>query len=103
MSVALPRVSRKLWNGFFKSLDHVLNILEVGYRLPCGIMERVALRRHVKLHVRAMASLVQDVLHFILGLSIYAKEKWEVVRTTRRVEATHEATHGLVEGRSSLT
>jgi hypothetical protein len=71
----------------FKGLDHVLTILEVGERLPCGIMERVALPLHEVLHTGAMVSLLQDGLHFILGLTINDEGRWDVVRTTRSVEA----------------
>ena len=70
MSGASPQVSRESWMASFKGLNHVLTILEVGQRLPCGIMERVALPLHEKLHTRAMVSLVQDGLHFILGFTI---------------------------------
>ena len=71
----------------FKGLDHVLTILEVGQRLPCGIMKGVALPFHDILHTRAMVSFVQYGLHFILGFTMDDDGRWEVVRMSRRVEA----------------
>ena len=87
MSRASPRVSKKSWMAIFKGVDHVLKILEIGQRLPCGIMKRVALPLHEILHTRVMVSLVEDGLHFILGLTIDDEGRWEVERTTRKVEA----------------
>ena len=56
--------------AIFKGMDHVLSILEVGQRLVCGIMKRVAHLLHEILHTRAMVSLVQHGLHIILGFTI---------------------------------
>ena len=50
----------------FKGLDNVLTILEVGYTISSGIIERVALPLHEILHTRAMVLLFQDGLLFIL-------------------------------------
>ena len=58
--------------AFFKGVDHVLTILQVGQRLPCGIMKRVALPFHKILHTIAMVSLIQAALDLGLNDKSYA-------------------------------
>ena len=79
-----------------------MTILDVGQRLPCGIMERLVLPLHETLHMRAMVSLVQEGLLFILGFTIDNDGRGEVVRATRRVEARGRSSME-VERRSLLT
>ena len=79
----------EVMDGVFQRLDHVLTILEVGQRLPCGFMKRIALPLHEILHTGAMVSLIQDS-HLILGFTIDDEGRWEMVRTTRRVDIKYD-------------
>ena len=67
-------------------VHHGLTILEVGERLPCGIMERVALPLHEVLDAGTMEALLQKGLHFILGFTIDDEGRGEGVRASRGVE-----------------
>ena len=61
-------------------------------------MEKLAHPLHKVLYARAMEALLQDGLHFILGLTIDDEGKGDGMRALRGVEEA-----GVSEGRSSLT